>query len=213
VSPRLDRDTVDRILDVAEHLVQVRGYNAFSYADVSAALGIRKASLHHHFATKADLGAALVERYRRSFLAALAAIEEAPAAGERLGRYVGLYRSVLRRQRMCMCGMLAADIATLPAPMRRGVARFFTENEAWLARVLAAGRSRGELHFAGAPAAIAAFLVSALEGALLVSRGSGEPAHLDAVASLLLASIARRPPGRAVSPRSGRRPLRPRHRR
>jgi len=189
--------TVDRILDVAERLVQVRGFNAFSYADVSQALGIQKASLHHHFATKADLGVALVDRYRRHFFAALEAIESTDDAGERLARYADLYRSVLRKRRMCMCGMLAADVATLPRPMREGVAEFFTGNEAWLTRILTAGRARGELRFAGSPESVAAFFVSSLEGAMLVSRGTGQLEHLDAVAALLLASLR---PDRANSP-------------
>ena len=108
--------TAARILDIAERLVQSRGYNAFSYADVAHAVGIRKASLHYHFATKADLGQALVARYRRAFLEALQGIEarEAAAPG-RLRDYVALYGAVLRRKRMCMCGMLATDAARLMA--------------------------------------------------------------------------------------------------
>ena len=188
--------TVDRILDVAERLVQVRGFNAFSYADVSKAVGIQKASLHHHFATKTDLGVALVSRYRSVFLGALEAIESRGENSlERLEGYIDLYRSVLRKRRMCMCGMLAADVATLPAPMRESVAEFFTENEAWLVRVLAAGKKRGELRFTGSAASMAAFIVSSLEGGMLVSRGRGEFEHLDDVAEQLLASIR---PDRAV---------------
>ncbi len=186
--------TADRILDVAERLVQVRGFNAFSYADVSKAVGIQKASLHHHFATKTDLGVALVGRYRRDFLEALQAIEaRGEDAVERLERYVDLYRSVLRKRRMCMCGMLAADVATLPAAMRASVARFFAENQAWLTRVLAAGRERGELGFDGSVASMAAFIVSSLEGGMLVSRGRGEVEHLDEVAELLLKGVQPNP--------------------
>ena len=185
-----DIKTVDRILDAAEKLVQVRGFNAFSYADVSKAVGVQKASLHHHFATKTDLGVALVERYRRVFLEALAGIEsDTDDAIERLERYIGLYRTVLRKRRMCMCGMLAADVATLPNPMRESVAVFFAENEAWLTRVLSQGTKGGELQFAGTPASMAGFIVSSLEGAMLVARGRGEPGHLDDVASLLIANM------------------------
>jgi len=190
-SERIAR-TADRILDVAEHLVQVRGFNAFSYADISKAVGIQKASLHHHFATKTDLGVALISRYRHVFLATLNAIESrGENAVERLERYIELYRTVLRQGRMCMCGMLAADVETLPEPMREGVAAFFAENEAWLSRVLAAGKERGELQFTGSTTAMAAFLVSSLEGAMLVSRGRGELDHLDEVAELLLANVRR----------------------
>jgi TetR/AcrR family transcriptional repressor of nem operon len=85
--------------------------------------------------------------------------------------------------------MLAADVATLPGPMREGVAEFFRENETWLTGVLAAGKKRGELSFAGSSAAMAAFFVSSLEGAMLVARGRDEPDHLDDVASVLLAGV------------------------
>lgn len=179
--------TATRILDVAERLVQTRGYNGFSYADIAEALGVRKASLHHHFATKAELGVALVTRYRRTFLRSLAAIEEATEdTGERLARYVEVYGAVLRRRRMCLCGMLAADVATLPKPLRANLAEYFVENEAWLGRVLEQGRTRGKIRFEGSAASMAAFLVGALEGAMLVARGSGNAAEFDAAAQRLL---------------------------
>jgi TetR/AcrR family transcriptional regulator, transcriptional repressor for nem operon len=190
VSGRRAAGTADRILDVAEGLVQVRGFNAFSYADVSRVLGIQKASLHHHFATKASLGLALVDRYRQEFLASLAAIlADSDGAGARLERYVELYGSVLRRRRMCLCGMLAADVATLPKAMRESIEGFFAENEAWLARVLDEGRTRGEIDFGGAAASMAAFFVSSLEGAMLVARGSGSPDHFSEVVRRLLATV------------------------
>jgi TetR/AcrR family transcriptional repressor of nem operon len=184
------KPTADHVLDIAEALVQTRGFNAFSYADISHAVGIRKASLHHHYPTKADLGLALVSRYRAVFLAALENIEARDeATPKRLERYTELYGSVLRKGRMCMCGMLAADVATLPAAMRKSIAGFFTENEEWLARVLADGKRRGEIEFEGTPASMAAFFVSSLEGAMLVARGSGDPAPFGDVVRHLLARI------------------------
>src|SRR5262245_24676935 len=167
--------TADKILNVAEKLVQLRGFNAFSYQDVSKAVGIQKASLHYHFATKADLGVALIGRYRENFLEALAAIEERTKdAGLRLERYADLYGAVLRKKRMCMCGMLATDAATLPKAMRDSVAGFFDENVAWLARVLEDGRKSKQLAFDGTAQATASFFVSSLEGAMLVAHGSGK---------------------------------------
>jgi TetR/AcrR family transcriptional regulator, transcriptional repressor for nem operon len=199
--PKRNATTAARILDVAERLVQVRGFNAFSYADIAEVLDIRKASLHHHFATKTALGVALVTRYRRDFLAALESIEaNGDRSIEQLEGYIALYRTVLRKRRMCMCGMLAADVATLPDPMRDGVAEFFRENEKWLTGVLAAGKKRGELRFAGSPAAMAAFFVSSLEGAMLVARGRDEPDHLDDVAGVLMAGVRLKTTKRAVSP-------------
>src|SRR5688500_18549942 len=117
---RPDRDsparTADLALDAAERLAQVRGFNGFSYADVSAELGITTASLHYHFPGKADLGRALVERYTAAFRSALGALagREARAAA-RLAGYAKIYADVLAEDRMCLCGMLAAEYETLPA--------------------------------------------------------------------------------------------------
>src|SRR3954453_14307547 len=100
-------DTAQRTLDIAERLVQTRGFNGFSYADVAEALKVTKASLHYHFPSKAELGARLIERYERNFLEALAAIDAAAKdARDKLRRYAALYEGVLRDNRMCLCGML-----------------------------------------------------------------------------------------------------------
>ena len=130
--------TSQRILDIAEKLVQTRGFNGFSYADIAGALKVTKASLHYHFPGKADLGKELIERYERNFLVALSHIDAvAKDASEKLRRYAGLYEGVLRGDRMCLCGMLAAEWGTLPKPMREPMRHFFDENERWLVKVLA----------------------------------------------------------------------------
>ena len=134
---RGDGDTATRILDVAERLAQVRGFNGFSYADIAAELGITKAALHYHFASKADLGEALIGRYATRFSEALAVIDAGTAAAPaKLRGYAELYVDVLRNQRMCLCGMLAAEYPTLPGPMQSAVLEFFDHNEAWLQAVL-----------------------------------------------------------------------------
>ena len=62
-----DGDTASRILDSAESLVQIRGFNGFSYADVAGELSLTTASLHYHFPGKAELGRALIARYAQRF--------------------------------------------------------------------------------------------------------------------------------------------------
>lgn len=179
-------DTSKRILDVAEKLVQTRGFNGFSYADVAEALGITKASLHYHFPTKADLGLRLIARYHEEFLAALAAIDaDEPAPRKKLRQYGQLYADVLRRQSMCLCGMLAADYATLPKPMRQAVLEFFDANERWLSKVLEEGRVGRSLRFDGAPQERARMILAALEGAMLVARSYGEVGRFSAAAELV----------------------------
>jgi TetR/AcrR family transcriptional repressor of nem operon len=188
---RDNSDTASRILDSAERLVQRRGFNGFSYADVAAELEITKASLHYHFAGKAELGQALVDRYAARFATALAQIDSAGRdAPAKLDAYTRIYAEVLRNNRMCLCGMLAADYDTLPDPMRDAVRRFFDHNEAWLAGVLEQGRAEGSLELDGHPREAAQALVGGLEGAMLIARPYGDPTRFEAAASRLLESLA-----------------------
>ncbi|MGH2609320.1 MAG: TetR/AcrR family transcriptional regulator [Tepidiformaceae bacterium] len=182
--------TADRILDLAEQLAQTRGFNGFSYADISEALGITKASLHYHFRTKAELGRSLMERYRTNFTAALEAIDATgvPAA-DKLEPYAKLYAQVLHGERMCLCGMLAAEYSTLAPPIQDEVRRFFDLNEAWLAGVLRAGREEGGLRFTGTPEEMARVLLGGLEGAMLVARSYGDPARFDEAAGRITADL------------------------
>ncbi len=195
-------DTSGRILDIAERLVQTRGYNAFSYADVAAALRVTKATLHYHFPTKADLGGRLIERYQTAFLAALGRIDQSGGGScAKLKAYVGIYADVLEDGRMCLCGMLAADYATLPPIMKEAVRSFFDANESWLAATLQRGRKRKELAFEGSPVEAAQVLVSALEGAMLVARLHTSAARFQSAARRLLADLGAATPAPDVAAR------------
>jgi TetR/AcrR family transcriptional repressor of nem operon len=184
-------DTAERMLDVAERLVQVRGFNGVSYADVAAELGVTKAALHYHFASKAAHGEALIHRYTSRFQAALAEIDRCSSdALARLAAYAAIYLDVLQQQRMCLCGMLAAEFETLPAPMRAAVVRFFDLNETWLEGVIDDGKAAGSLHPRGSTRNAARLVISTLEGAMLVARLRDDPSRLEAAREQLLAELA-----------------------
>jgi TetR/AcrR family transcriptional regulator, transcriptional repressor for nem operon len=198
---RGNADTAERILDSAERLVQSRGFNGFSYADVAAELGVTKASLHYHFPGKAELGQALIGRYAARFTEALEEIDarggDAPA---KLTAYARIYADVLRDRRMCLCGMLAADYDTLPQPMRDSVLRFFDDNEAWLKDVFQQGQKEGSLRFDGSAREAARALVGGLEGALLIARPYDDPTRFEAATARLLTSLAGAAPASHASP-------------
>ena len=85
--------TSDEILASARAFIIGGGYNAFSYADISAVVGIRKPSIHHHFPTKAGLVRTLVRQYREAAeagLTDLAATAPSPLAA--LERLANLHR-------------------------------------------------------------------------------------------------------------------------
>jgi TetR/AcrR family transcriptional regulator, transcriptional repressor for nem operon len=201
-SRRGDAGTAARILDVAERLLQDRGFNGFSYADVAAELNITKPALHYHFASKAELGEALIARYTTRFLDALAAVDSGNAPPPaKLEHYARLYLDVLRGQRMCLCGMLAAEYTTLPRPMQASVMTFFDRNEAWLEAVLEQGRADGSLRFGGPARETARLIVSCLEGAMLVARPYHDIARYQTAAANILAIIRPAEPA-AATPRA-----------
>src|SRR3977135_2529131 len=113
---RPDESTYDRILDIAQRLIQSRGYNAFSFSDLAKELGIRTASVHYHFPSKADLGVALLQRYRQDFRDELSDISSRAGDPTRhLARFAALFERTFKADnQLCLCGMLSAEVATLP---------------------------------------------------------------------------------------------------
>jgi TetR/AcrR family transcriptional repressor of nem operon len=195
-------ETSQRILDVAERLVQTRGFNGFSYADIAAELHVTKASLHYHFATKAELGAELIARYAEAFERSLAAIDGGEGgARDKLHRYAELYAGVLRKDRMCLCGMLASEFATLPHAMKHAVKRFFDTNERWVANVLEDGSKERALRLPAPAQELARTLVAALEGAMLVARSYGDVARFETASERLVSQLV----GEREPPAPGRR--------
>ncbi len=184
-------NTATHILDVAQQLIQTRGYNAFSYADIAAQVGIRTATIHYYFPTKADLGRDVVVRYRANLLAGLAQMDQGEmSAAEKLKGYVGMCRQIIDNgNRLCLCVMLMADFETLPDEIRREVEGFDADNVAWLTGIVAAGREAGMFRFAGPADAEAQFIFATIEGAELVTRGSRNIARFDVATRQLLEEL------------------------
>ena len=194
-APKPRSATAEQILDVAETLIQTRSYGAFSYQDIADALGIRKASIHYHFAAKADLGAAVVDRYADRFGTALAAMDEDQSKSSMalLDFYIEPYlRYAKTPDRVCLCGALAGEMMTLPPEMRTRVDRFFRSHHAWLAGILERGVKRGEFKLPASAAKTAHLILGALQGALLVKRTTGDASQLKDVVTVLKAQLAGR---------------------
>jgi TetR/AcrR family transcriptional regulator, transcriptional repressor for nem operon len=167
-------DTKTKLMDVAAAFVQVRGYHGFSFHDLADSVGIKTASIHYHFPTKADLGQQLVQRYTQTFMERLGHADDgAPDAC--LTRYIAVFRGALSEGKMCLCGMIGAEISGIPAAITADVQAFFVANRAWLAKVL--GRAG-----VGQPALQASVMLATLEGAMMIARVSDDADSFDAVA-------------------------------
>jgi TetR/AcrR family transcriptional repressor of nem operon len=171
-SARVDRRR--DILDTAERLARLGGYNGFSFRDIAAEVGVKSASVHYHFPTKRDLVAALVDRYTERFVERLGPPGE---PGALLG-LIAAYREALGGgDGMCLCGLLAAESGLLPEGVREEVRRFFDRVIGW------ASAGLGE---AGGERTGGETLVAGLEGALVAARAMDDPALFDRAAARLL---------------------------
>lgn len=183
--------TRERILDIAQAMVQERGYNAVSFRDLAAAVNVKAASIHYYFPNKEDLGEALVERYRSFFTAGRTALnQKGSSPARRLKQYVEVVRTAFRETgRMCLCGVLAAEMSSLPDRVAHSVRAFFSENEAWLAGVLTAGRAANEFQFEGSAQHAAEALFASIEGALLSAWAFNDEGRITRVARLMFKSL------------------------
>jgi TetR/AcrR family transcriptional repressor of nem operon len=182
--------TRTRILDTAQDLVQRIGANAMSYQHISEAVGIRKASIHHHFPKKEDLLEALIQRYSGQFFIWLDGIARANvAAPVKLQRYIALFEATLREgkhDRACPIGMLGAELASLGMASATLVQRFRKKNEGFLTEVLEQGLKDSQFRFAGDPGATAALIFALLEGEVLIARGAAGVRDFSRVAKQML---------------------------
>lgn len=183
--------TRDLLLKEAETLARTRGYAAFSYADLAKRVGIRKASIHHHFPTKEGLGVALIDGYLADFKVALAKVlEDESSATARLTIYSGFFVDSLRGGLMPLCAALSAEAAALPESMRAQVSTFFELHLDWLSGVVRDGIADGEFRADLDVRQTATMLLSLLEGASLVAWALKDTSHIEATFAQAVASLS-----------------------
>ena len=184
-----EQSRYSQILDVAEEIVRSRGYNGFSYADVASIVGLSKASLHHHFPTKADLGLELITRFEENVMLALEEIDNSGVSNiTKLRKYADIFEASLLENKMCLCGMLAAEHETLSESMQNAISVFFERNEVWVADVLTEGKKAGEIKFSGSAIDQAQLFIASLQGALQIAKSMNSLKRIKAVASNLVDS-------------------------
>lgn len=174
-------DTYNRILDSAQSLMVTRGYNAFSYADIAAEVGVGKATIHHHFPGKADLAVAVLARYRQAATDGMGAMAaEVTAADRRLSAYVGFWEQCIRDNKapFCIAALLAAELPSLPPEVAEQVKAHFDELIERLAGFIAEGQKSGALKNPDDAETSARVLVASVHGAMLAARVAGGDAAL-----------------------------------
>ncbi|MEL7125388.1 MAG: TetR/AcrR family transcriptional regulator [Pseudomonadota bacterium] len=182
-------NTKAQLLDRAENLARQRGFDGFSFADLEAAVGIRKASIHYHYPTKGDLSFALMTRYADVFAGRLHAISQDHAtAGARLLAYIDLYRQALDGGRsLCLCVALSVTQNALPAASQAVLDHFHDTVTAWLEHVFRLAQTDATIMAVTNPRAEAAAALAQVEGAQIMGRAARNPARFEAAISTLRA--------------------------
>ncbi|MCR4378001.1 MAG: TetR/AcrR family transcriptional regulator [Rhodospirillales bacterium] len=184
-------DTRDRILDAAQFLLETRGYNAFSYQDIANQLGIKKASIHYHFPTKADLGAALAARHTERARELLQGLDASDvSAKKKIEAFIEPFQTIADGcDRVCAGGMIAAEFPTLDPGTQANMRSFFHLMHQWLATVLDDGRADGSFSFKGPANVKADVFIAALEGMILLARVRQDPRFLKPLIKDLVDSL------------------------
>ncbi|WP_276122023.1 TetR/AcrR family transcriptional regulator [Pararhizobium qamdonense] len=171
-------NTSDEILASARNLIMSGGYNGFSYADISEVVGIRKASIHHHFPSKVDLVRELVKRYREDGQASVVTLEQnVPDALDVLKVYANHWAKCIEdaSRPYCVCALLASELPSLPPEVATEVTNFFRFISSWLTTVMERGGKNGALNLTSEPHVEAEAFLATVYGAMLSARAYGKP--------------------------------------
>ena len=187
--------TSDDILACARALIVAGGYNGFSYADIAEVVGIRKASIHHHFPGKVDLVRTLVARYRQEAQAGMALLElQVSDPLDLLRAYTGYWEACIADASapFCVCALLAGQLPVLPEEVALEVRAHFRTLSAWLTSVLERGARHGRFQLTGTARAEAEMFMATVHGAMLSARAYGDPQIFGAVMNPLLERLVSR---------------------
>jgi TetR/AcrR family transcriptional repressor of nem operon len=184
--------TYDQILDCARTLIVSGGYNGFSYADIAKVVGVRNATIHHHFSNKSVLVHTLVVRYREQVQTGLAALEsKVPDPVGQLRAYLQYWESCIADSTapFCVCALLASESPMLPEEVALEVKGHFRSLSAWLAAVLERAAAQGKIRLAAPARTEAEGFMATVHGAMLSARAYGDAAVFGVITGALLARL------------------------
>ena len=164
------KDTRQSILDSAEILILTRGYNGFSYKDIADVVGIRKASIHHHFPSKEELGAAFVDSYCRRFALWREHVDHLTVE-DKLTAFLEMFKRISdNAEKICPMGMLTAEYPTLPRSIQENLQRLLSATDHWLTQVLTQGQAEGYLRPEPEARVMARVMINAMSCSMKIAR-------------------------------------------
>jgi TetR/AcrR family transcriptional repressor of nem operon len=167
--------TNQQILFYARNFLQCRGYNGFSYKDISQKLGIKNAAIHNYYPRKEDLVAALLEASRNKLAADITQLVETGCSSREHLQYYFDYalKEFDEGKSICPPGSVILDFEELPDKVKKQSLLLIDDILIWISRVLITGLEQGEFNFSGPVDARAELVVEALMGARQLSSIMG----------------------------------------
>ncbi|HEY1047000.1 MAG TPA: TetR/AcrR family transcriptional regulator [Bacteroidia bacterium] len=161
--------TRKEIIQLADGLIRAKGYNAFSFYDISKAVGIKTASIHYHFPSKSDLGVAVVDRQLET-LNELILKSEKWTPLKKLDQLINIYSKIMDDDKVCLVGSLSTDLNTVDESIRKHLKVFAEQMLEWVSKFLEEGREQGVFHFEGLPRTRAIMIIGNLLAIVQLSR-------------------------------------------
>ena len=164
------------IIQIAESTILQKGFNFFTYREISETLGIEKALIYSYFPSKNDMGCAVVQKSRTIFQDWCSEVEKSYlGAADKLDAFFASYRTVLvDRDKICIAGMMCSEMNTLTISMQNELRNYYFERRKWLQQLLYDGLNSGVFSFIAPIEEESIFILSSLQGGLQMSRASDD---------------------------------------
>jgi TetR/AcrR family transcriptional repressor of nem operon len=165
--------TREEIIRLGDQLIRDKGYNAFSFYDISKKLKIKNASIHYHFPTKTDLGVSIVKNHNEKLERLKESMDEkSPLL--KLKAFLSVYDQIKSEGRVCIVGSLATDLNTVDTKMEKELKDLASKILEWVTGILKEGKAKKIFAFEGSPRTKALMIISNMLAALQLSRLTGD---------------------------------------
>lgn len=197
----MNSNTVDRILNLSFKLLNDGGCKAFSYNDLAKELGIKTASIHYHFPSKADLVNAIAKKLRLTINEMLKGIDDNyPSPEAKLKQFLETFKDRFNTSgNICMCSMMSSDFANLPYTAKEETKGVWKDIEGWIASVLKAGKEDGTFSFEGSPEVVSKAVFASLEGSTISATTFQDRNRVNEVTSWIWSSLTKKEHNEAAS--------------
>ena len=166
--------TRDEIIHLSDRLIRDKGFNGFSFHDISRAIGIKTASIHYHFPTKGDLGVATIKEQWKS----LETLKDSLANKsplQKLNGFFSIYEKAKSEKMVCLVGSLATDLNTVDKKIKVELTSLAAEILLWLTETLEEGKLKKVFHFNGSARTKALMIITNMLGIVQLMRLTGQP--------------------------------------